>query len=525
MSLENSNRLISEFENGKGIELQARLEKYSKDRRNWLEEIWLRKAYLEQRDSLVINCSYFMLFNDARMNHSNIQLYRAANLIFNANRYKDLEKETEFAGKTALCMFQYSTIFGTTRIPQKGCDAMFQNRESKHILVLFKDQIFQLGLQNEMTKGDIFTSLKTILDTKVDQPRIAALTSLNRDKWADLYVKIKKNNPENIDIIENALFAVSLDEMNQDVNHNGKQILHGTNRWYDKCLSFVVGNNGRMGLNGEHTPCDAVIPGKLVEYCVDEECPFDESSERSLTVKKLRWNVEPDIEKAIEEAESELMLRGNNLGLFIHHQNIGSNSIKKLKISPDAFIQICLQTTYYKIRNSFANTYETASTRKFFHGRTECARPLSVEAKEFVQSFLSNDSFSIQYAKLVKFSNSHIEQLRMCADGHGVDRHLLGLKSMLKTNEECEFFADPNFAEFFTFRLSTSNMSPADHYIGLGFGPATKDGYGINYCISKEKIRVTISAAPGKPEEFKSVFENVVKKILAMGESVVGNKL
>ena len=65
------------------------------------------------------------------------------------------------------------------------------------------------------------------------------------------------------------------------------------------------------------------------------------------------------------------------------------DSFVKGKVSPDAYMQICLQLAYYRLHRQFAPTYETASTRKFSHGRTETCRSLSSELVEFIRLFES----------------------------------------------------------------------------------------------------------------------------------------
>ena len=64
------------------------------------------------------------------------------------------------------------------------------------------------------------------------------------------------------------------------------------------------------------------------------------------------------------------------------------------QVSPDAFVQICLQLTYFRIHRKLAPTYETASVRKYLHGRTEACRSLSVEMADFVTSF-DNPHFKV----------------------------------------------------------------------------------------------------------------------------------
>jgi carnitine O-acetyltransferase len=44
------------------------------------------------------------------------------------------------------------------------------------------------------------------------------------------------------------------------------------------------------------------------------------------------------------------------------------------------------------------------------------------------------------------------------------------------------------------FRLSTSGLSSGDLYNGTGFGCVVPDGYGVNYCIGKKKIKMGIES-------------------------------
>jgi Choline/Carnitine o-acyltransferase len=56
------------------------------------------------------------------------------------------------------------------------------------------------------------------------------------------------------------------------VSHtNTENVFHGFdahNRWFDKSLSIVVTNDARIGVNGEHSPCDALVPSLLVDFAV-----------------------------------------------------------------------------------------------------------------------------------------------------------------------------------------------------------------------------------------------------------------
>ena len=52
----------------------------------------------------------------------------------------------------------------------------------------------------------------------------------------------------------------------------------------------------------------------------------------------------------------------------------GNNRIKQLKMSPDAYVQMAVQLSYFKDQNEFALTYESGLTRLFKFGRTETIR-------------------------------------------------------------------------------------------------------------------------------------------------------
>ena len=45
----------------------------------------------------------------------------------------------------------------------------------------------------------------------------------------------------------------------------------------------------------------------------------------------------------------------------------GKILLKKLHVSPDSFIQIVLQLAFYRDQQKFTSTYETGTTRAFYH--------------------------------------------------------------------------------------------------------------------------------------------------------------
>jgi len=56
----------------------------------------------------------------------------------------------------------------------------------------------------------------------------------------------------------------------------------------------------------------------------------------------------------------------------------------------------------------------------------------------------------------------------------------MGLKVQLRNNENHPLFEDEFYSKSQEWKLSTSAFSPGQNFLGVGFGAAWADGYGIN---------------------------------------------
>ena len=78
--------------------------------------------------------------------------------------------------------------------------------------------------------------------------------------------------------------------------------------------------------------------------------------------------------------------------------------------------------------------------------------------------------------------NSHTRRTREAMVGRGFDRHLLGLRLLLRplSGESAAFLEDGLFQRSAQWKLSTSGLSAGLLFKGTGFGTMYSDGYGIN---------------------------------------------
>jgi carnitine O-acetyltransferase len=183
-------------------------------------------------------------------------------------------------------MNQFKRLFGITRVPKPGCDILVGDfpPKSKHIVVLVADQIFKVVVYNVKTNtrlcnSDIESLFKECIrianDLDKRQPPICILSAQDRDEWAQDHGHLLTlgNNAASFAEIESALFSVNFDHklIKKDVTNFAKNVFHGFdghNRWFDKSLSVIVGNDGRIGLNGEHSPLDALVPAIICSEAV-----------------------------------------------------------------------------------------------------------------------------------------------------------------------------------------------------------------------------------------------------------------
>ncbi|KAL1923113.1 uncharacterized protein VTP21DRAFT_9489 [Calcarisporiella thermophila] len=544
---------VNEFLQPRGIgeKLQARLQELDKKvPYSWLEDIWLKKAYLEWRVPTMINVNWWDQFRDPNNGvlkkppphgqTSELQLKRAAGFVSTLLEVCDsINRETlpaESNRTGPLCMNQYKCIFGTTRIPDFPHDRLVHQwpTTARHITVLFKDQLFHVPVLDDAGRlvpvstieGQLQQVINQVQSLKELQPAVGVLTSENRDVWAKCRKALEASsvNRQSFQSIDTSLFVLCLDDYaspnGYDISHFN--LFHGLdahNRWFDKAFQLIVENNGRAGVNGEHTPVDAVTPGQIFDYVVRSEPaknPKNASSASLPSPQHLKWEVGSDVQHSIYEAEVNAKKAIDNVeSMIIHFPEYGSDLLKSFKVSPDAYVQMALQLAYYRIYGKSCATYETASTRGFLHGRTETVRSCSVESLEFCKTFLSEGSS--KQKKIEAFQRAieaHVEYMRAASNGKGVDRHLLGLRCMVTPEEKMpQIFTDPSYIKGQYFRLSTSNMSPGDNQWG-GFGAVVPEGYGTNYAIGRNNLKFSLSAYRDCSETSASEFAGSLKKSL-----------
>uniref|UniRef100_A0A8C6X002 carnitine O-palmitoyltransferase n=1 Tax=Neogobius melanostomus TaxID=47308 RepID=A0A8C6X002_9GOBI len=516
---------MTELANGFESNLGNRLQRYLKLKALWatnyVSDWWEEYIYLRSRGPIMVNSNYYgmdFLF----VTPTSVQAARAGNTITALLLYRrkvnreELKPVRELRNTVIpLCAAQYERMFNTTRTPGLETDVLQHWQDSEYVAVYHKGRFFRLWVYNAgrlLSPREIEHQIQRILDDPSPplpgEERLGALTAGDRVPWHQMRKQYFSSgiNKRSLDIIERAAFFVTLDDEEQgmkgddpagNLDRYAKSLLHGKcyDRWFDKSFSIVIYKNGKNGLNAEHSWADAPTIAHLWEFTLatdafqlgytdDEHCKGD--VDRMLPHPRSCCGT------------SRLSLADDVDCHVFPFREFGKGRVKKLRVSPDAFIQISLQLAYYRDRGGFCLTYEASMTRLFREGRTETVRSCSNETCAFVKALEGGESAE-QCRRLLRLaSEGHQNLYRMAMTGAGIDRHLFCLYVVSKYLGVDSPFLKEVLSE--PWRLSTSqtpiqqielfDIKNHPDYISLGggFGPVADDGYGVSYIIVGEDM-------------------------------------
>lgn len=180
-----------------------------------------------------------------------------------------------------------------------------------------------------------------------------------------------------------------------------------SSRFVDKPLQFVVFDNSVAGLMGEHSVMDGTptvrLCDELLGFLADPKSDFQLSPSASTIANPEPLDFDltsiPDIHQAVSKSQQSLHDLASSQSLSFVRTNYGKSAIKSFGVGPDGWAQMVVQLAYARLSERFGGengrvtpwpvgTYEAATTRKFYKGRTETIRVVSSECVTFVRAML-----------------------------------------------------------------------------------------------------------------------------------------
>ncbi|KAJ3025439.1 UNVERIFIED_CONTAM: hypothetical protein HDU68_007123 [Siphonaria sp. JEL0065] len=456
---------------------------------------------------------------------SSFQIKRASGLILNLLNYKELiQSNTSSAA--------YENLFGSARIPNESVDIVTNSPESKHIVVLIKDQIYKLEVIDKDGNKPSLKELQRLLyaigadslESEI-QPPVGLFTTENRIEWSQHHTLLSTTSPENkanLDTISSALFAICLDDHSTiaNMNHSHHQFLHnsnGKNRWFDKPLQLILASSGRAGINAEVSIVDPSVYIKLAEFLSANEFSISEKQSSATSSnqdplfaspEKLTWTLPDTLQKSLESTLAKsTTLASSTESVVLETDIYGSRYISQVAKTAqvDAFLQIALVVSWnrlHKTKTLISGT-TTDNGEKFLTGTRG-----GQELWEFVEAFDNDDVLyddkrekfraaveALREQPVDLVAESHVSALMAAVEGDVEREEVEGLFSgaLLGATKAAGKKVGLDVVDVGSALTSSNGGS---FYAGFA-AQAWASGYGIAYSVGLDNIKVSVSNKKG----------------------------
>ncbi|XP_045081942.1 peroxisomal carnitine O-octanoyltransferase-like [Coregonus clupeaformis] len=462
--------ILKRFGEGIGKDLHQKLLQRGRTHRNWLEEWWLDAAYLELRYPSQLNVNFggpAPYLEHCWPPTEGVQLQRNSISMWHTLQYWDLLRTERLDphknGNVVLDMDQFRMLFCTCKVPGVTKDTIINyfKTESEgpcpsHVVVMCKGRFFSFDAVCDghiLTPPELLRQLTYVKQCCEGEPAgdgVAALTSEERTRWVkarEYLIGIDPANKTLLETIQSSLFVVSLDDAKpyataENYTPVSLEVLIGdpTIHWGDKSYNSIADGTFGSNCDGSETVRPMPLPEELV-FTVDDRVRSD-----------------------IAHAKQQYFETTQDLQVVCYaFTSFGKAAIKQRKLHPDTFIQLALQLAYYRQHGRSGSCYETAMTRRFYHGRTETMRPCTLEAQNWCRIMLNPvASAEAKRKALLLAFNKHNKLMAEAQNGKGFDRHLLGLYLIAKEEglPMPDLFTDPLYSKRIVASCSAWKSSP-----------------------------------------------------------------
>jgi carnitine O-acetyltransferase len=334
---------------------------------------------------------------------------------------------------------------------------------------------------------------------------VGALTTQAREDWATSRQALLAAAPANraaLDVVETALLCVCLEDVvPRDTHEACDLLLHGNsaNRWFDKALSFVVFADGRAGLNAEHAELDGTTILDLVDAVLAHGHDQGAGAPASAPeVRPVEFVLDAALRATVAQAEASFeAYAADTATAVLSFPNVGTDRIKALQTSPDAFVQLAYQLAHARTKGFVGATYESIATRHYRHGRTEAMRVVTPEVLAFVAAMDDPDA-DVRRSAFRAAAAAHVARAGQCQSGEAPEQHLWELQMLQRrrpdprTSGPMPLYDSPGWTTMREDFLSTSS-APSRHISHFGFGSTSPQCIGIAYVLLPDRFNLYLS--------------------------------
>lgn len=248
--------------------------------------------------------------------------------------------------------------------------------------------------------------------------------------------------------------------------------------------------------------------------------------------ERLDFHLDEKISTAIDSAMIHYRKNSEDVAATVSYfTDFGKAILRDHRFHPEAFVQVAIQLAYYRMHGKPAPTYVSATTRRYYHGRTETCRSCFPENVDFAKAVIDGSASPSDLYKLLKRAIDKFQEMMDDAmKNEGCDRHFLGLYLIAQEQglELPAIFGDPAFSRAGgggNYVLSTSCSGYWS--IAGGVPPMVEHGYGCFYGIEDNQITFTITSYNHCPDTDCNAYFNNIKLSLKNMQHILatGSKL
>lgn len=502
----NTKQCVQDFLDGEGKQLQDDLQQFADQQaqhdKSWLSDAWL-DSYLSVRESLPLSTSgAFRLDLDVPDNGLMRLAYLLVGLAKQSMDYLSGQLAPNVSPRgEPLDMRQWLALRGMARIPQAQTDTYElapMEKQARSIIVFWQGQAYHLPILDADYRLYSPDAVKTLLEHIIQQnptsDTIIALSLAPAETAARLYDELSQNaeNNKNFQRLAHSLFHVHLSPtafVDDATALRELTFLANEKLWAYKPMTICANvENDNCFVHLEHSSYDAAALQAMFERCekTAQSLPthppvFSLAKGEAGEVEELHWQLSDTQRHTLETLQQAHHDKAKDYQVAITTIDVDTTIIPE-RTSIDCLMQLPMQYAQLKTFGKIRNTYEAVDVSHFLAGRTECVRPVSSESVAFSKALLA------ETATIDDFNPAHSEhknRIKTCKQGHGVNRHLLGLQLMAKQRGITPtIFNDKGYVTLTHDFLSTSSLGDR-HLVGdFAFTPTLKGGLGVTYFVN-----------------------------------------
>ena len=497
---ERTRAAVEAFAAGSGPEAQRALEEFAQAEhdagRNWMSEAWL-ETYLAGRDNLTLlsNVAFEIDWSSPRhgadLAADVIHRFAAVHLDYLRG---EIGPDSGPRGDE-LCMRQWRYLAGGLRDPQVGHDVFVPGLDdpaNREVVVLHHSAGYAVRVSDEngrpLSRSAIAASLATVIedppnsDPPFTAPAYLAGTDAARHFTEGLRVA---GNSETYARLGDALFVINLIPESMPLKDHMEQAAFGAEQaWPFKPVTLQVGlADDFVGLHIEHSTMDGATVQSIVgraQQVPDDEPETLAAPDGGVPADPLRWNLRPGAAQRLYRAIERYEQAAAGHRWRVVHVDTGPLPAVPFKLSVDACFQFIMLYAQLRAHGRVRSTYESVDMREYQAGRTECLRPNTPQAVEFVTALMAGEATTEQLRAALA---AHREKVIAAKSGQAIDRHLFGLRFMAtRAGLPAPIFDDPGYTALTTDALSTTSLGDRTRIVRAAFAPTNPGCLGIYYC-------------------------------------------